>query len=925
MKKKLLISLLIAALVVCSLTVGILATDSAAEGTEGITFRIAAATLTLSESVRINFKVEVPESADVSTLNLLVWEGVPTDEAGNVSYTKDATYTDFVTEDGKKVQDTNAANTDVYLTEKKNAVTLSVLKTEAADTTSTGNARYVFQYSGIASAEFGKTVYACAYYEAGGETVYTKPIRYSVAEYIYNKQKAEAEKEEADKVAGFEALLDSLVAYGNASSVYFAGEGEPTGPSIPTVVIENDGVSTTTNTVDMHTVTLTDGTFADGFTTGKFLAGETVSFSVPEGCTFYGWKKGETFTEITESSITVIEDATYTPVYGTTGLTIDENGTVTGYDDKATEVVIPANVTSIGAQAFEYCTLTSVTIPASVTSIGEYAFSNCWNLTSVTIHEGVESIGDFAFNGCGSLTSVTIPASVKSIGDSAFGDCTSLTSITVAEGHTEYKSVDGVLYSYDGKTLICYLAGKSDTTFAIPNSVTSIGNYAFSYCSNLTSITIPDSVTSIGNNAFAECDALTSIEIPASVKSIGEGVFNCCDVLTSVTISANVTSIGNGAFAECRALTSVTIPDSVTSIGDYAFRNCTALTSVTIPDGVTSIGVQAFYGCSSLTTVYYNGTVTGNTVANYNFGTSIKISGFTFEANTDNTAYTVTGYTVNGEKDPTSVSLTIPATYKDIPVTAIGAQAFQYCTELTSIEIPDSVTSIGASAFEYCTSLTSVTIHEGVESIGASAFIGCGLTSVTIPKSVTSIGEGAFAECTALTSVTIHEGVTSIGNYAFFYCSNLTSVTIHEGVTSIGDSAFSECAALTSIEIPESVKSIGASAFSGCKALTSVTIHEGVESIGDNAFHGCTSLTSVTIPASVTSIGTQAFYGCTSLTSVTIPESVTSIGNGAFAECTALTTINYAGTEAEWATLSANASVPTGVTVICSDATITTE
>ena len=257
-----------------------------------------------------------------------------------------------------------------------------------------------------------------------------------------------------------------------------------------------------------------------------------------------------------------------------------------------TDIVIPSEynglpVASIGNWAFYSCeSLTSVVIPDSVTSIGDRAFEYCPSLESIEIPDSVTSIGSHAFQYCHSLTNIDISDSITSIGKFAFDYCTSLKSINVDTKNKYYKSIDGNLYTKDGKTLIQYAIGKEATCFAIPNSVTSIGGYAFDGCTSLTSIEIPNSVTSIGEGAFVDCTSLVSIEIPNSV-----------------------TSIGNGVFMRCGSFTSIVIPDSVISIGEYAFLFCWSLESIEIPDSVISIAEGAFYGCTSLTSINFEGTV----------------------------------------------------------------------------------------------------------------------------------------------------------------------------------------------------------------------------------------------------------------------------------------------------------------------------
>ena len=412
-------------------------------------------------------------------------------------------------------------------------------------------------------------------------------------------------------------------------------------------------------------------------------------------------------------------------------------------------------------------------------------------------------------------------------------------------------------------------------SLVIENSVTSIGNHAFSGCYNLTSVTIPNSVTSIGDSAFYRCSNLPGVTIPNSVTSIGDSAFSGCYNLTSVTIPNSVTSIGNSAFFDCSNLTSIIIPNSVTSIGDGFFYNCSNLTSITIPNSVTSIGSDAFYRCHNLT------------------------------------------------------SITIPNS-----VTSIGSRAFYRCYRLTSITIPNSVTSIGNSAFSGCYRLTSITVPNSVTSIGNSAFFDCyNLTSIIIPDSVTSIGDGFFFNCSNLTSIIIPDSVTSVGSDAFYGCTSLTSITIPDSVTSIGSDAFYGCTSLTSVAIPNGVTSIGNFAFYSCTSLTSITIPNSVTSIGDSVFSYCSSLgnikllsgnfsycvingilydynrtelirsetgvSSCDIPSTVTKIRNGAFSGCKGLISLNIPVSVSEIEGDNFCNCDGLNIVYYSGTSAQ--------------------------
>ncbi len=478
-------------------------------------------------------------------------------------------------------------------------------------------------------------------------------------------------------------------------------------------------------------------------------------------------------------------------------------------------------------------TYAEYTKPSDIKRLGHVTAGGVWfNDYSLEVVDylpsTVKQIGDRSFKNSG-LSRVEIPTGVTSIGNGAFTNCSNLTSIE------------------------------------IPTGVTSIGDNAFQDCSSLSSIEIPNSVTRIGNNAFSGCTNLSSITLPNNVTSIGDSSFQGCSSLSSIEIPNSVTRIGNNAFYDCSSLSSITIPNNVTNIGKNAFYNCSSLTSIEMPSGITSIGSEAFYNCENITTA------TMPTIA-ISYIPIAKLQ----------------AVVINGG-------------------TSIGNSAFKGCSSLTSITILNSVTSIDNFAFYNCSSLTSIEIPSSVTSIGFRTFGGCSkLTSIEIPNSVTSIGDSAFQGCSSLSSVEIPNSVTRIGNNAFYDCSSLSSITIPNNVTDIGKSAFYNCSSLTSIEMSSSITSIGSEAFYNCGNITTATmptiaipyipkaklqavVINGGTNIEREAFSGCGSLTSIVIPNSVTSIGSKAFSDCSSLTNIAIPDSVINIGNYAFYNCSSLT------------------------------------
>ncbi|MGM9824894.1 MAG: leucine-rich repeat protein [Paludibacteraceae bacterium] len=514
-----------------------------------------------------------------------------------------------------------------------------------------------------------------------------------------------------------------------------------------------------------------------------------------------------------------------------------------------------------------------------------------YNITSETTVEVTYQVYDSKTNYQG-LSTATIPEtvtydgttySVTSIGDKAFYYCSDLTSITISESITSIKE-----YAFYKCTSL--------SSVTIPKSVISIGRYAFYFCSALTKTNYTGGIAdwcaidfegcSVGNptytskNLYINDVLVTDLVIPFGVEFIGHGAFAGCHDIQSITISSSVTQIGIAAFDDCIGLTSLSIPYSVKIIGNHAFEDCSNLSSITIPSSVTTIGVYAFRDCSSLLSITLPNSVT-------------LIGQHTFENCSSLTSVSILGPIKEIDENMfkgcySLTSINIPETVK-----TIEAEAFYGCSSLTSINIPEAVTKIGNSTFYGCSSLTSINIPEAVKSIEYSTFYDCSsLTSINIPEAVTEIGSSAFYGCSSLTSINIPEAVTKIGNSTFYGCSSLTSINIPEAVKSIEYSTFYDCSSLTSINIPEAVTEIGSSAFYGCSSLTSINIPEAVKSIEYSTFYDCSSLTSINIPEAVTEIGSSAFYGCSSLTSINIPEAVTEIGSSAFYGCSSLTSIN---------------------------------
>ena len=606
-------------------------------------------------------------------------------------------------------------------------------------------------------------------------------------------------------------------------------------------------------------------------------------------------------------------------------------------------IVIPDNVTSIGSQAFAFCggltsvrlpetmeklpslffnckSLTGITLPKSLKEIEGGAFACCNSLKSITIPGTVTTIGEYAFRECTSLTGVVIPASVTRLRGNAFSQCTGITAFKVASGNPNYSSQDGAIYNKDKSELVAVPCSRKGA-FIIPNFVNSVGEYAFMYCHDMTSVTIPDSVQKIGFYSFYGCSGLTEVTIPASVTDISKDAFGNCGSIQKVyfkgtqqqweEISAKAeASVGFGSSVRYYYDYSGSVPLSIlTQPESVIIEPGESVTLSVEAEGELPLTYQWYYLKSGDETwskwsgrTHATETVTPNETWNGirlyckvkdSSGRSIRSDIVTVLIFTDEEMEEIAsdscGDNLKWSLDQSTGTLTITGSgdmwdymYEGF---LFAPWSFDYdnfeftADQVKKVVFSGNITSIGDSAFALCSNLSAVTIPGSVRTIGNQAFAGTGLTKITIPASVSEFGYDVFAD-----GILFVDENSTVGGV-----SRMTAITVDSAnryYSSVGGVMFDKaktelvCYPLAkqgAYTVPDTVQTIGAYAFSDAEGLTGVTIPASVRTIGVEAFSYCTGLGSVTLPEGVVTIDDGAFFDA-GLSSIRIPKSVETIG-----------------------------------------------
>lgn len=536
------------------------------------------------------------------------------------------------------------------------------------------------------------------------------------------------------------------------------------------------------------------------------------------------------------------------------------------------------------------------------TIITEYfGEDNRVNIPSRLGGKSVKGIGENAIGlSVLAIDIVDIPKSVVYIAPSAFEGCTTTTIYTVAESNPVYKSVDGVIYSKDGKSLLHYPSGRLEESIVVADGIETIGGYAFANNEDVVTITLPTSVKTIEEHAFDGCDKLNKLNFPEGITEIGAYACYECSSLAEIKLPESLKTIGEHAFDYCVSIKEITVPDSVVQIGDGAFMRCKSLSEIMLPSSLERYGYQVFTGCTMLKEFKL---APGNT--NYRIADGILYS-FNGEELVDypyakgeskikinNSVKSIRSYAFCRDTTRSDVNLSDYISEVDFSnVEKIGAYAFANRDAIGAVQLPSTLKEFSSTAFYDCLNIVAYRIKDNKNFISVDdvLFTADKKTLVaypanhnspgyTIPEGTEKIADYAFLNASNLTEVNFPSTLKTIGNYSFHKVAMLESVELGKSLESIGKYAFANCVSLETVKIPDNtIDAIPDGAFTCCDGMFDFDVPYGVKSIGEEAFREDAYLVYINIPDTVTEIKKYAFYDLDNLTEVSIPSSVTDFG-----------------------------------------------
>ncbi len=479
--------------------------------------------------------------------------------------------------------------------------------------------------------------------------------------------------------------------------------------------------------------------------------------------------------------------------------------------------------------------------------------------------------------------------------------------------YTGSETICHVPATLDGRTVVSIEGNRSKSAFEdcanlqyvlLPDTIQSVGQFAFFKCDSLIGVSLPASLTSIEHSAFKDCTSLEDIVFPDAITFIGSSAFHGCLSLQDITLPRNLEKMQAMAFAYCTALTSVFCSDSLAYIDAGTFKGCTSLKKVTLPGNLDRIGLSAFRDCKELSSIALSEHI--KVIEHAAFEGCEKLDYIYIPASVekigvggDGTLAFDEATTLIGPENSCAekyakqynLQYNVPISQEDNFQVRINADGNAVITKYLGSEavcnVPEimagrKVVAIGANAFGNCTDLRYVLLPDTIKMIENYAFSDCAsLIAVSLPKSLISIGNCSFVNCAALTNLSFPDTLTEIGSLAFGGCSSLQHVILPKGIKEIAESTFADCANLVSVTCQDSLTIIGYKAFDGCTSLKNLMLSKNLEKIGWAAFRGCRQLNSLALPDRLSTIEYAAFDGCPNLKYLYVPDSVEKIGVGA--------------------------------------------